>query len=77
MRTCFVAITGGSVEASTIDVPAGEVDRLLAHPERDSAFGAIATLGWDEVAVDPNGYRPGGASLRLDEFGGPDPSKDR
>jgi hypothetical protein len=43
-------------------VPAGEVDRLLAHPEGEAAFGALAALGWDEVAVDPNGYRPGGAT---------------
>ena len=48
--------------SATIEVPAGEVDRLLAHPERDAAFGALAALGWDEVAVDPNGYRPGGAT---------------
>ena len=47
--------------SATVEVPAGEVDRLLAHPERDAALRALAALGWDDVAVDPNGYRPGGA----------------
>ena len=51
--------------SATVEVPAGEVDRLLAHPERDAALGALAALGWDEVAVDPNGYRPGGATPPL------------
>src|SRR6185436_12583459 len=48
--------------SATIEVPAGEVDRLLAHPERAAAFEEVAALGWDEVAIDPNGYRPGGAT---------------
>jgi uncharacterized protein len=48
--------------SATIEVPAGEVDRLLAHPERDAALDALMALGWAEVAVDPNGYRPGGAT---------------
>jgi uncharacterized protein len=48
--------------SATIEVPAGEVDRLLAHPGRDAALRALEALGWDEVAVDPNGYRPGGAT---------------
>jgi pyridinium-3,5-biscarboxylic acid mononucleotide sulfurtransferase len=48
--------------SATVEVPAGEVDRLLAHPEREAAFRAVAGLGWAEVAADPNGYRPGGAS---------------
>jgi len=48
--------------SATIEVAAGEVDRLLAHPELHAAFEAIAALGWDEVAVDPSGYRPGGAT---------------
>jgi pyridinium-3,5-biscarboxylic acid mononucleotide sulfurtransferase len=47
--------------SATIEVPAAEVDRLLAHPERDAALRALAGLGWDDVAVDSNGYRPGGA----------------
>ncbi len=41
-----------------------------------AAFEALAALDWDEIAVDTNGYRPGGAT-RPDEFVGPDPSKDR
>jgi uncharacterized protein len=48
-------------EAATIEVPAAEVDRLIAHPERDTAFRAVAALGWDHVRVDPAGYRAGGA----------------
>jgi uncharacterized protein len=48
--------------SATIEVPAGEVDRLLAHPGRDAALRALVALGWDEVAVDPRGYRPGGAT---------------
>ncbi|HKN81243.1 MAG TPA: hypothetical protein VJZ98_07890, partial [Actinomycetota bacterium] len=48
--------------SATVEVPAGEVARLLAHPERDAAFRALAALGWAGVAVDPNGYRPGGAT---------------
>jgi len=48
--------------SATIEVPAGEVHRLLAHPERDAALSALAALGWDEVVVEPNGYRPGGAT---------------
>ena len=50
--------------SATIEVPADEVDRLLAHPERDAALDALAALGWAEVAVDPNGYRPGGGTPR-------------
>jgi pyridinium-3,5-biscarboxylic acid mononucleotide sulfurtransferase len=48
--------------SATIEVPAGEVDRLLAHPGRDAALRALEALGWEEVTVDPNGYRPGGAT---------------
>ena len=48
--------------SATVEVPAGEVDRLLAHPELEPGLRALAGLGWAEVAVDPNGYRPGGAS---------------
>ena len=48
--------------SATVEVPAGEVDRLLAHPDRDAALRAVAELGWAEVAVDPNGYRPGGTT---------------
>jgi pyridinium-3,5-biscarboxylic acid mononucleotide sulfurtransferase len=48
--------------SATVEVPAGEVDRLHAHPGRDAALRALAALGWDEVTVDPNGYRPGGAT---------------
>jgi pyridinium-3,5-biscarboxylic acid mononucleotide sulfurtransferase len=48
--------------SATIEVPGGEVDRLLAHPGRDTALRALEALGWDNVAVDPNGYRPGGAT---------------
>ena len=50
---------GGS---ATIEVPPREVGRLLAHPRRDVALGSVAALGWDQVVVDPNGYRPGGAT---------------
>lgn len=48
-------------EAATIEVPAAEVDRLLAHPDRDAALRAVAELGWDDLEVDPRGYRPGAA----------------
>jgi len=51
-------------EAATIEVPAAEIDRLLAHPGRDAALRAVAALGWDELVVDPLGYRPGGALAR-------------
>ena len=48
--------------SATVEVPADEIDRLLAHPELDAALGALVALGWDGVVVDPNGYRPGGAT---------------
>ena len=51
-------------ETATIEVPAAEVGRLLAHPGRDDALRAVAALGWDELVVDPLGYRPGGALAR-------------
>jgi len=48
--------------SATVEVPAVDVDRLLAHPEHEGMFEALAALGWDEASVDPNGYRPGGAT---------------
>jgi hypothetical protein len=44
-----------------IEVPPAEVDRILEHPALGGMLGAIAALGWDQVRVDPTGYRPGGA----------------
>jgi hypothetical protein len=34
----------------------------VGSTERDAALRAVAELGWAEVAVHPNGYRPGGAT---------------
>jgi uncharacterized protein len=46
---------------ATIEVPIADVERLLRHRRLSAALAAITALGWDEVRVDPTGYRTGGA----------------
>jgi uncharacterized protein len=48
-------------DGARIEVEAGEVERLLAHPRLPDALGAIERLGWASVTVDVLGYRPAGA----------------
>jgi pyridinium-3,5-biscarboxylic acid mononucleotide sulfurtransferase len=53
--------------AATIEVAADEVSRLVHHPSLTSLVGALRHLGWREVSVDPQGYRPGSLNVMLSE----------
>lgn len=43
-------------ERARIEVAPGEVERLERHPRLDSVLGAIRTMGWVDVVVDPAGH---------------------
>jgi uncharacterized protein len=47
-------------EVATIEVESSEVGRLRAHPGLPATIGEVVALGWDDVRVDPEGYRHGG-----------------
>ncbi|MBI4258978.1 MAG: ATP-dependent sacrificial sulfur transferase LarE [Actinobacteria bacterium] len=56
-------------DTASIEVPSGDVARLIGHPGYRRAAAALRTMGWERVAVDPSGYRqgslnPAGASPR-------------
>jgi uncharacterized protein len=46
-------------ESASIEVGGGEVGRLVAHPGLGPVLREIQGLGWDEVRIDPEGYRTG------------------
>jgi len=48
-------------DRATVEVAPDEVGRLVAHPDLARTLSEIRGLGWSEVAVDPRGYRQGGA----------------
>jgi uncharacterized protein len=50
---------------ATIEVPAPEVDRLTVDPRLPGLLSAVRSMGWDEVSVDPDGYRPGSMNATL------------
>jgi pyridinium-3,5-biscarboxylic acid mononucleotide sulfurtransferase len=52
-------------ERATIEVDPGEVSMLEDHRELGALLGEIRSLGWREVAVDPNGYREGSLNATL------------
>src|SRR5262249_33703056 len=45
--------------AATIEVPVEDLERLREHVALDGLFGELRALGWDDVSVDPAGYRQG------------------
>jgi uncharacterized protein len=49
-------------EAASVEVERDEIARLTGHPKLAPALEEIRSLGWFQVEVDPNGYRPAGAS---------------
>lgn len=44
---------------ASIEVPGPDVERLRVHPELSGIIASLQALGWDEVVVDPEGYRTG------------------
>jgi len=56
-------------ERATIEVPEAEVDRLRADPRLPAVLHHLRSLGWDEVAVDPKGYRSGSMNATLVRLG--------
>jgi len=49
-------------ELASVEVERDQIGRLTGHPGLARALGAIRSLGWPRVEVDPSGYRPDGAS---------------
>jgi uncharacterized protein len=54
---------------ASIEVPADDVGRLQGHRRLPATLAAIRGLGWEDVGVDPNGYRAGGMNATLVELG--------
>lgn len=52
-------------DSASIEVDPAEVERLVAHPGRLGLLAELRALGWQEVLVDPNGYRPGRMNATL------------
>jgi uncharacterized protein len=50
---------------ASIEVAPSEVERLRSHPGLPSLMASVRALGWDEVQVDPEGYRMGKLSAAL------------
>jgi uncharacterized protein len=44
---------------ATVEVDAPHVGRLMEHPELFGLLGRLRSLGWQDVRVDPEGYRSG------------------
>ena len=45
--------------AATIEVPVEDLERLHDHGALDGVLAELRSLGWDDVSVDPAGYRQG------------------
>ena len=45
--------------AATIEVPVEDLDRLREHAALEQLLAELRSLGWDDVSVDPAGYRQG------------------
>jgi uncharacterized protein len=52
-------------EAATIEVDPSEVARLTTDQRLPDLLRTITQLGWDEVSVDPDGYRAGNMNATL------------
>ena len=52
-------------ERASIEVDQREVHRLRSHPGLPSLMDRLAAMGWDEVEVAPEGYRPGRMNATL------------
>ena len=54
---------------ASIEVPTDDVGRLQGHGRLPATLAAIRGLGWEDVGVDPNGYRTGSMNGTLVELG--------
>ena len=45
--------------SATIEVPVEDLDRLREYEALEQLLAKLRSLGWDEVSVDPAGYRQG------------------
>jgi uncharacterized protein len=52
-------------EVASIEVPATDVARLMAHPELPAIEQMLRDLGWSRVEIDPRGYRQGSMNATL------------
>jgi uncharacterized protein len=52
-------------EVASIEVPAPEVARLMAHPQLPATEQTLRDLGWSRVEIDPRGYRQGSMNATL------------
>jgi uncharacterized protein len=50
---------------ASIEVEAGEVARFERHAHRHDVLERLRGLGWDQVSVDPDGYRQGSVARLL------------
>jgi uncharacterized protein len=50
---------------ATIEVPSGEVERLMSYPGLPDLLQAVRSMGWAEVEVDADGYRTGRMNATL------------
>jgi uncharacterized protein len=46
-------------DTATIEVPADQLGQLVEHPELETLFAELRSLGWTDVTVDREGYRQG------------------
>jgi uncharacterized protein len=58
-------------DRATIEVGADEVGRLRAHPDLAALLARLRSMGWPEVAIDPDGYRQGSMNATLGDGGPP------
>lgn len=52
-------------EVASIEVPAADVARLMAHPQLPAIEQTLRDLGWSRVEIDPRGYRQGSMNATL------------
>lgn len=55
-------------EAARVEVAPDDVARLLDDPRLDELVAGLRAMGWDDVAVDPAGYRAGAMNATLVEL---------
>jgi pyridinium-3,5-biscarboxylic acid mononucleotide sulfurtransferase len=54
-------------QTATIEVAGGDVALLRSHPGFATLVDELRRLGWPDVKVDPDGYRPGSLNVLLSE----------